>query len=630
MMARAALPLALALALGILAAPAIAAALDDGVPGPGEKWQPGRILVRFADGTGTAECERIARAAEVVLVEHLPLVPNLWEAQTRGLVRDAMRRLGAHRDILSVQPNYLDDSVNDSGPEDAAYWPNDPYFWPAYFNNNNDKCPRSRVVGSWPLWRQGDDLTAVGAQGLQFDPLPLINRFSTLRGSYPSHHSIDVLPVWNLLGTQKSLTGPGPKGWTAEDLRRYGIAVDDTGISDHPDLKGQVAALFTVVTSLEPSDSQPEERIREVFRDNEGRNDISAVTDALETQADFTTQVQDAQRPLFMLDDPAVRNAEKWKPLDHLGQPQAPRGCDGHGTAVASVAAARANNGTGLAGVGYNVPVVGIRVGMPWDRPGVAYATNDKIDKAIEAWETWHKTATVTDADVILHAELVKVLHLPVLNMSWGAPMATYRPDTNGNVHPVLFNPVLAEALARVLSTGTTLGVAAAGNDRQAYGRGPNGRGTILQSGPERQGVALPCGLKLLATLGAWTSTNLLEPGRVNPNARADAPFHPKGVDWGRVELLCVGATSPDGRELSDTSGSGETMQDWLDSANLELGPASPSLYWQGRLIGDRAYAGGERAVFPLRSAAFTPIAPPARPVYTAGFIDAGCNEPGY
>jgi hypothetical protein len=263
--------LALALALTLLALPASAAALDDGDPGLGEKWEPGRILVRFADGADERDRERVARAADVTLKDELPLVPDLWEVGTRGSVATALARLEAQRGVLYAQPDFVDQSRETADPDKKEYWPDDPYFWPALFPNP-DGCRASRVLDGWPFWRQGVDLTSPGAPGGDLSPLPADQRFTLDPGGrYPSHYSINVLPVWNLLRTRGRLSNPGPMGWTASDLRRYAVAVDDTGISDHPDLRGQLAALLTTVTSKEAGDNGAQERVREVFRDNAGR-----------------------------------------------------------------------------------------------------------------------------------------------------------------------------------------------------------------------------------------------------------------------------------------------------------------------------------------------------------------------
>src|SRR5436190_13038574 len=73
--------------------------LDDGQPGPGEKWVPGELLVRFDDGVDAAERQRIADQAGIHLGTELPLVPNLWEAETVGHVDDAVEKLFASQGV---------------------------------------------------------------------------------------------------------------------------------------------------------------------------------------------------------------------------------------------------------------------------------------------------------------------------------------------------------------------------------------------------------------------------------------------------------------------------------------------------------------------------------------------------
>jgi len=64
--------------VALLISPAFARALDDGQPGPGERWAPGQILVRFHDHVGAAERERIARAAGAKLVSHWFVTCGSW------------------------------------------------------------------------------------------------------------------------------------------------------------------------------------------------------------------------------------------------------------------------------------------------------------------------------------------------------------------------------------------------------------------------------------------------------------------------------------------------------------------------------------------------------------------------
>jgi hypothetical protein len=110
---------------------------------------------------------------------------------------------------------------------------------------------------------------------------------------------------------------------------------------------------------------------------------------------------------------------------------------------------------------------------------------------------------------------------------------------------------------------------------------------------------------------------------------------HCRGRQPARV--AAYGLTVDTGDVFADERGSGEdpgrhsTMQAFVDSAQLDGDADGPSLTWQARLIAGAgaAWAGG-RAVFPIRAGRLAPVAPPARPVYEAGLLTAGCTDPGY
>ncbi len=121
---------ALFILMGAAGVARAAQGLDYGKPGPGELWAPGQILVRFNDGVKPRQRARIVRTAHVAVVYELPLVPNLYEVKTRGSVTAALGRLGDQRGVEYAQPNYIETESLDAAPSQAAYWPNDPYFWP--------------------------------------------------------------------------------------------------------------------------------------------------------------------------------------------------------------------------------------------------------------------------------------------------------------------------------------------------------------------------------------------------------------------------------------------------------------------------------------------------------------------
>src|SRR5206468_4284509 len=100
------------------------------------------------------------------------------------------------------------------------------------------------------------------------------------------------------------------------------------------------------------------------------------------------TTVEPALRPLFILDDANSLTSDKWSPVKD-GAEVLPTGCDGHGTAVSSLIGGRGNNGIGVAGVGYDVPLVGLRAGWPWDKPRNPNANNGRLQEALGEWKTW-------------------------------------------------------------------------------------------------------------------------------------------------------------------------------------------------------------------------------------------------
>ena len=301
---------------------------------------------------------------------------------------------------------------------------------------------------------------------------------------YQQYNSINVLPVWNLLRDQGRLKGHTTP-WTTDDIHDYGIAVQDTGLSNEPDIAPQIAALFSTVHSTEPDGTY--DSIREVYRDNRTRDDLAPIKAAFnQSKTTSDVKITYTDRPLFALDDADILSPDKESKLN------LPRGCDGHGTAVAAVADAQGNNGMGIAGVAYDAPLIGLRPGEPWDNPGTAnVATDQKIDAARQAADDWWKRGASYDtANIIEQLAIVKALRVPVLNMSYSKDLF----EPGSKKPPVVTDPVLFEALLRTLATGSTLGVTTAGNAAEQYGSRGSAPGTGTHA------PAAPCGLKLLAT----------------------------------------------------------------------------------------------------------------------------------
>jgi hypothetical protein len=330
-----------ALAL-MLSLPAGAKGLDGGEG----VWTPGQVLIRFHVGVGPAARERIAARAHVTLENRLPAVPNLWEAMTRGAVSHAVRILDHARRVDYAQPDYVAHDRLEAAPAEPAYWPNDPYFWPARFANSNrcevDPGASDKLLAGWPYWPSGTNLTdPVAPLGVAFNPLSAGDRAEQANGNvmFANYRSIDVLPVWNLLRDGGRLGSPAPnqqRRWTAAGIERFGVAVMDTGIANHPDVAPQVAAEFSTVSKRIGGGPDFGNEITEFYTDNPNRNDIAHVQAALPPDpANHPNRrnltITEANRPLFALDDTNVLSATKWSPTVE-NQPVLPTGCDGPGS----------------------------------------------------------------------------------------------------------------------------------------------------------------------------------------------------------------------------------------------------------------------------------------------------------
>lgn len=539
-----------ALALALITVPPVQAraTLDDGKPGPGARWDPGMVLVKLRPGITPSHRQRMLHRLGLRLVDRLPLVPDLYEVRVPPgtHVLAAERKLSRQPGVLYAQPNYDETETPDSGPSDRSYWPNDPGFWPSRFTPPQG-CEEPDRTGQWPLWLLGHNLTDSRDPANKFNPL-ISGRADVDSGlvQYEQYHSINVLPVWNLLRDRDRLKDRGKTKWRTEDIRRSGIAVQDTGLSNAPDIAPQIAALFSTVTSTVPT---KRDLVREVYRDDRDREDLKPVKAAFDTnfkepknKIEFDFKYTD--RPLFALDDTNISSPRIGDDRGLL-----PDGCNGHGTAVAAVAAAKAGNATGIAGVAYDVPLIGLRAGAPWDSPGVEAPASDKdIETAWRQW--WGPTAEYTTENKIEQLEIVKALQIPVLNMSYSRPL--FEASGQADAPPVVSEPALAEAWLRTLATGKTLGVAAAGNGAQHYGSPGNPAGTA-----ERAPRA-PCGLKLLRNSNAVDTPN----GKKFSDVAFPGPKGDGGSSWSDVNLLCVAASTSWGSRLADFSGSGDAAVD--------------------------------------------------------------------
>jgi hypothetical protein len=395
-------------------------------------------------------------------------------------------------------------------------------------------------IGSWPL---NYDLRDPNAVWSTIDPTPAdVRDTSSSRARYPrpAISSIDVLPVWNALDHQTY--GPAGKGanpfWTAGNLTRSGIAIWDTGVSDNPDVAGQVAAVISAGQERGSAEAFPDQFMSLAYTDGDDAAYDTALRKLGGKGAGISLTTDRVRRKLFPLDDSGSLEASP-----------APTGCDGHGTEVASVAAATANNGQGLAGVGWNVPILALRPWRAWD-DGKTRTVADAL-----TLQSFH-SVDVTDETLVDQLAAAKALGVPVVNMSFGGQLFENRTFTIGegldqrqSTKTVVTHPAVVEAFAHAFSSDTMLGVAAAG-DGARYGSGRDGSGAALGTGAADAAEA-PCGLRTLAAnVGYVELAGRPRPFPVTPDVLRN------------LDLICVGASRTTQPGLAPTSGYGDTSVD--------------------------------------------------------------------
>src|SRR5438270_9656611 len=175
----------LAIVVGLLtalAAPASAAALDGG----DGKWVPGSVLVKFGTSNRSKITTFVASAMDGTVLRHLPLIPHAYELRVQSNVTTSIAHAVTESNDLGqkgprlewVQPNYYLHLNYFATPDQSAYYPNDPLFWP-YAGSNPDNCSGKQAAlgqaGLWPWY--GDLANSLGPWGkAKANPLPSSQR----------------------------------------------------------------------------------------------------------------------------------------------------------------------------------------------------------------------------------------------------------------------------------------------------------------------------------------------------------------------------------------------------------------------------------------------------------------------
>ena len=300
------------------------------------------------------------------------------------------------------------------------------------------------------------------------------------------------------------------------------------------------------MSSAEPGGDPTRDRVREVYRDDRERDDLKTVEDALSAPGrDIDLGFSD--RALFALDDTNILQP------DQKSNPRLPTGCDGHGTAVASVAAAKAGNKEGVAGVAYDVPLIGLRAGEYWDRPGRnKQAKDDRIEDARATSVNWWELAGSVHG---------RERHPPVGDCQGAAGSGSEHELRPKSVQGRRWRRRAAgrestrpdRGMASDAGHWKGRGVAGAGNKAGHWARGAR-----CTPGTGEHAPQAPCGINLIRVEGAVVPDP--EGKKFEKFSAVAFPGPSRDADWGDVNLLCVAASWQYGSRASPVQWQGRCV----------------------------------------------------------------------
>ena len=208
-----------------------------------------------------------------------------------------------------------------------------------------------------------------------------------------------------------------------------------------------------------------------------------------------------------------------WDAIRELCDPFDPAYPGGHGTRVAGIIGARGNDGVGVAGVNWNVRLMGLR----WDQNsclcGATADAIEAIDYAVQAKQAWDATGGAQGANV------------RVLSNSWGCCYPTSTPTGKLPYDPALLDEVRKAGRAGILF------VASAGNSN--YDIDP----------PYYQHGHYPCSFDDAQTFGTYNADGSFTPDRTE---QALGPA---------TNVVCVASTDYNDNKSSFSNWGNEIVQ---------------------------------------------------------------------